>query len=93
MDFALNDEHKLVQNMVRDFAEKEVAPLVKEYDRRREYPLELLPRMAELGLLGVCIPVKYGGVTKYLPGIADSVIRWSSIQKRLPSVPGAAQES
>ena len=60
MDFALTDEHRMVQQMVRDFALKEVAPMVKEYDRKHE-PMPVLDRMAELGILGVGIPVKYGG--------------------------------
>lgn len=60
MDFALTDEHRMVQQMVRDFALKEVAPMVKEYDRKHE-PMPVLERMAELGILGVGIPVKYGG--------------------------------
>ena len=60
MDFALTDEHRMVQQMVRDFAQKEVAPMVKEYDRKHE-PMPVLDRMAELGILGVGIPVKYGG--------------------------------
>jgi glutaryl-CoA dehydrogenase (non-decarboxylating) len=84
MDFALNDEHKLVQSMVRDFAEKEVVPLVKEYDRRREYPMQLLPRMAELGLLGVCIPVKYGGAgMDYISlGIVSEWLEWADSSVR-----------
>jgi len=61
MDFALNDEHRMVQNMVRDFAFKEVAPVIKEYDRAQEMAPFILPRMAELGILGICIPVRYGG--------------------------------
>ncbi|HEY58010.1 MAG TPA: butyryl-CoA dehydrogenase [Anaerolineae bacterium] len=60
MDFAFTDEHRMVQQMVRDFALKEVAPMVKEYDRKHE-PMPVLERMAELGILGVGIPVKYGG--------------------------------
>ncbi len=60
MDFALTDEHRMVQQMVRDFAQKEVAPMVKEYDRKHE-PMPVLERMAELGILGVGIPVQYGG--------------------------------
>lgn len=61
MDFALNEEHRMVQQMVRDFAEKEVAPIIKEYDRRQEMAPFVLTRMAELGILGICIPVRYGG--------------------------------
>lgn len=61
MDFALSDEHRMVQQMVRDFAQKEVAPVIKEYDRKQEMAPFILPRLGELGILGICIPVKYGG--------------------------------
>lgn len=61
MDFGLTEEHRMVQNMVRDFAQKEIAPIIKEYDRKQEMAPFVLPRMGELGILGICIPVKYGG--------------------------------
>jgi glutaryl-CoA dehydrogenase (non-decarboxylating) len=61
MDFALTDEHRMVQKMVRDFAEKEVAPYIKEYDRAQEMAPFILPRMGKLGILGICLPVRYGG--------------------------------
>jgi alkylation response protein AidB-like acyl-CoA dehydrogenase len=61
MDFSLTEEHSMVQQMVRDFAQKEVAPIIKEYDRKGEMAPTVLPRMGELGILGICIPVKYGG--------------------------------
>lgn len=61
MDFALSGEHKMVQQMVRDFAQKEVAPVIKDYDRAQEMAPFVLPRMAQLGILGICLPVSYGG--------------------------------
>lgn len=61
MDFNLTEEQQMVQSMVRDFAEKEIAPIIKEYDRKQEMAPFVLPRMAELGILGICLPVKYGG--------------------------------
>lgn len=61
MDFALTDEHLQAQKMVRDFAAKEVIPVIGEWDRKQEMNPEFLPRMAELGILGICIPVRYGG--------------------------------
>lgn len=61
MDFKLGDEHRMVQQMVREFAQKEVAPIIKEYDRKQEMAPFILPRMGELGILGICFPVKYGG--------------------------------
>ncbi len=61
MDSSLSEEHHAVQNLARDFAEKEVAPIIKDADRKQEMPAFMLPRLGELGLLGLCIPVKYGG--------------------------------
>jgi alkylation response protein AidB-like acyl-CoA dehydrogenase len=61
MDFALSEEHRMVQHMVREFAQKEVAPIIKEYDRKQEMAAFILPRMGELGILGICFPVRYGG--------------------------------
>lgn len=61
MDFALSDEHLRAQQMVRAFAQREVAPIIKEADRAQTMPPQLLPRLAELGILGICIPERYGG--------------------------------
>jgi alkylation response protein AidB-like acyl-CoA dehydrogenase len=61
MDFALTDEHRMVQHMVKRFAQKEVAPIIKEYDRKQAMAPFVLPRMGELGILGICLPVRYGG--------------------------------
>lgn len=61
MDFRLSQEHKMVQGMVREFAQKEVAPIIKECDRKQDMASFILPRMGELGILGVCLPVRYGG--------------------------------
>jgi glutaryl-CoA dehydrogenase (non-decarboxylating) len=61
MDFSLTEEHRMVQQMVRDFVQKEVAPIIKEQDRLQEMADFVLPRMGELGILGICIPVRYGG--------------------------------
>jgi glutaryl-CoA dehydrogenase (non-decarboxylating) len=61
MDFALMGEHRMVQQMVKDFAQTEVAPVIKEFDRAQEMAPFILPRMGKLGILGICLPVKYGG--------------------------------
>lgn len=61
MNFALTEEHRMVQQMVREFAQREVAPIIKEYDRRQEMAPFVLKRMGELGILGICFPVRYGG--------------------------------
>jgi alkylation response protein AidB-like acyl-CoA dehydrogenase len=61
MDFALSGEHEMVNKMVRDFVHKEVAPGIKEADRKQAMEPHILPRMGELGILGICLPVRYGG--------------------------------
>jgi glutaryl-CoA dehydrogenase (non-decarboxylating) len=61
LDFRLSEEHQMVQRMVRDFAAKEVFPTIQEQDRVGGMAPFIIPRMAELGLLGITIPVKFGG--------------------------------
>lgn len=61
MKFELTEEQRLIQSMVREFAETEVAPFAAENDRQHRFPEELLPKLAELNLLGVPFPEEYGG--------------------------------
>ena len=61
MDFSLNDEQKMIQDMARSFAQKEVAPIAAELDAKGEFPTRLLPKMAELGLMGMMVPTEWGG--------------------------------
>lgn len=61
MDFTLTEEHIQAQSMVHEFCRKEVAPIIKEADRKQEMNPTILPRMGELGILGICIPTRYGG--------------------------------
>ncbi|HVQ01858.1 MAG TPA: acyl-CoA dehydrogenase [Candidatus Thermoplasmatota archaeon] len=61
MKLELNEQQKMIRNMVREFAAKEVAPLAAELDKTGEYPTKTLEKMAKLGLLGVIIPSEYGG--------------------------------
>ena len=61
MNFSLTAEHEMTRQMVREFAAREAAPTIKEHDRAHQVNLDLLHRMAELGILGICIPARYGG--------------------------------
>ena len=61
MDFSLNEEQKMFQDMIRRFADNEIGPLAEEYDRKNEFPKHLWPKMAEVGLLGLDLPEEYGG--------------------------------
>ncbi|MBW7848211.1 MAG: acyl-CoA dehydrogenase family protein [Bacteroidales bacterium] len=61
MDFELSDEHKLIRETVRDFAEREVKPVARELDEKGEFSFKLTKRMGELGLFGMYMPPEYGG--------------------------------
>ena len=61
MDFSLTDEQQQLRRTVREFAESEIAPHVMEWDEASQFPVEIMPKLAELGLLGVIFPEKYGG--------------------------------
>jgi alkylation response protein AidB-like acyl-CoA dehydrogenase len=61
MDFELNEEQQQMKMSVREFAQSEIAPHVSEWDESQHFPIELQPKLAELGLLGVLFPEQYGG--------------------------------
>ena len=61
MDFELTDEQQLIRDAVREFAEAEVAPIAAELDRDHRFPGELLPKLAEMNLMGMPYPEKAGG--------------------------------
>ncbi len=61
MDFQLTEEQRMIQQMARDFAEKELKPRAAEIDATRRLPLEVLAAMAGLGMMGMNLPAEYGG--------------------------------
>jgi alkylation response protein AidB-like acyl-CoA dehydrogenase len=61
MSFELSADHEVFRKVVRDFAESEVAPHVAKWDREHYFPVELIPKMGELGLFGLVVPEEYGG--------------------------------
>ncbi len=61
MDFQLTEEQRAIQEMVHDFAEKEIAPRAAEIDKCDEFPEDLFRRMGEQGLMGLPFPEQYGG--------------------------------
>jgi alkylation response protein AidB-like acyl-CoA dehydrogenase len=61
VDLELTAEQREIQSLARTFADAEIAPNAAEWDRAHEFPRELLAKLAELGLLGVCVPEQYGG--------------------------------
>jgi alkylation response protein AidB-like acyl-CoA dehydrogenase len=61
MNFELNENQKMITQMVRDFAEKEIRPNMKRWDDEEYFPVDTMKKMGELGLLGIYIPEEYGG--------------------------------
>ena len=61
MNFELNEEQQQIKMSVREFAESEIKPHVMEWDETQHFPIELRPKLAELGLMGVIFPEEYGG--------------------------------
>jgi cyclohexanecarboxyl-CoA dehydrogenase len=61
LDFEFTGEQELFRRTVREFAKKEIAPKVREYERKREFPWELYHKMGQAGLLGLRLPKQYGG--------------------------------
>jgi alkylation response protein AidB-like acyl-CoA dehydrogenase len=61
VDFEFTEEQELLRRTVREFAESEIAPHVKEYDESQEFPREIIMKAGELGLLGIIFPEEYGG--------------------------------
>lgn len=61
MDFEFTDEQRQIRNLAREFAQKEIAPIAAEFDVKGEFPRETVKKLGELGLMGIEIPVEYGG--------------------------------
>jgi alkylation response protein AidB-like acyl-CoA dehydrogenase len=59
--FPITDEHKMIQQAARDFAQNEIAPIAAEFDESGEFPVETIRKMGEMGFMGIEIPEEYGG--------------------------------
>ena len=61
MNFSHNENQKMISQMVRDFAQKEIKPKMMEWDEAQHFPVELFKKLGHLGLMGVLVPTEYGG--------------------------------
>ncbi len=61
MQFPLTEEHRLIQETARNFADNEIAPVADRHNREGSFPLELVKRLGELGFMGMLVPEQYGG--------------------------------
>ncbi len=77
MNFDLTEEQKMIQEMARKFAEREIKPVAAELDRTHRHPAEIVAQMGELGLMGVVIPEEYGGAGMDYVSYALSMIEIS----------------
>src|SRR4030065_746170 len=59
--FSLSDEHRMIRDAARDFAQSEVAPIAAEFDESGEFPQATIRKMGEMGFMGIEIPEEYGG--------------------------------
>ncbi len=57
----LTDEHRMIQQAAREFAEQEIAPIAAEFDESGEFPMETIRKMGEMGFMGIEVPEEYGG--------------------------------
>jgi len=61
VDFELSEDQRMIRDMARDFADKELKPIAERLDRESEWPAEIFKKMGELGLMGMILPEKYNG--------------------------------
>src|SRR5690606_7755350 len=61
LTLTLTEEHKMLRDAVRDFAQNEIAPIATEYDESGEFPLDTIKKMGQMGLMGIEVPEEYGG--------------------------------
>jgi alkylation response protein AidB-like acyl-CoA dehydrogenase len=61
MDFVINENQKMIADMIQQFGKKNITPFVREWDNTQYFPVEVFKRLGELGLMGVLVPSEYGG--------------------------------
>lgn len=83
MDFTLSDEHKMLQESVRNFAEKEIWPIAEEIDEKDSWPDGMWQKLADLGIMGITVDVEYGGAGADL---LSAVITVEELSKASPAI-------
>jgi len=85
MDFELSDEHEQFRKVVRDFAEREIAPHAEAWDRDHTLPVDTIHAMGELGLFGLPFPEEYGGGDSDFTPSASPSRSWAGSTSRSAS--------
>ena len=83
MDFSLSDEHRMLQESVRNFAEKEIWPIAEEIDEKDSWPDGMWQKLADLGIMGITVGVEYGGAGADL---LSAVITVEELSKASPAI-------
>jgi len=75
MDFQKNENQRMISEMIRDFAKKEIAPYIMEWDEAQIFPVDLFRKLGKLGLMGILVPEEYGGsgftYTEYVTALSE----------------------
>jgi alkylation response protein AidB-like acyl-CoA dehydrogenase len=75
MDFSINENQKMIADMIKKFGEDHIRPRLMEWDESQEFPVEVFKKLGELGLMGVLVPQEYGGsgfsYTEYVTAITE----------------------
>jgi alkylation response protein AidB-like acyl-CoA dehydrogenase len=61
MDFTINENQKMIADMIQQFGKQNITPFVREWDDNQFFPVEVFKKLGELGLMGVLVPTEYGG--------------------------------
>tara|TARA_B100000029_G_scaffold111535_2_gene103543 strand:- start:103 stop:1257 length:1155 start_codon:yes stop_codon:yes gene_type:complete len=69
-----NDDHIMIRDMVREFADTEITPVARELDEQEKFPKDLVEKMAELGLMGIIVPEEYGGAGLDMVAFATAIM-------------------
>jgi len=83
MDFTINENQKMIADMVRQFGKQNITPFVREWDDNQIFPVDVFKKLGELGLMGVLVPIEYGGsgftYAEYVTAIKELAILDPSI--------------
>jgi len=85
MDFEFSEEQKMFREAIRRFARNELAPLVDDAEKNERYPVQLFPRMGELGYVCICHPAEYGGAGM---SKVDECIEWEELSQVSSAIAG-----
>ncbi|MFH1320261.1 MAG: acyl-CoA dehydrogenase [Bacteroidota bacterium] len=79
MDFSYNENQQMIEGMIRDFGEKHIKPKMMEWDETQKFPVDLFKKLGELGLMGVLVPLEYGGAGFDYMEYITSIVELSKI--------------